>query len=307
MKKGTILIGIIWIVLWMQCARQVNHTESYATNNGTTFDIPAYGTDSTLEIATWNLLNFPIADGNIDGSPDPGREEYFEKLLLTEKIDIIGVEEVNYPQNLQKIIDKYDSIGIFLSDENVSQHVGVIYNKVLFEKDPSKPVTLLFENEHYIFPRAPLSVPFRIINNGENFNFIVLHLKARTDQQSQSRREQAINMLYDYVKQQEQNGEKFVIVGDFNSDMSNEPFLKTTFVNDPDFVVLTYDSLQPNESYYASYPSYSSLIDHIIISKNLLNLIHLLDVETLRIDDYLKDYLSVMSDHRPVAIKFTTN
>jgi endonuclease/exonuclease/phosphatase family metal-dependent hydrolase len=309
MKWIVNIVFVLIVVFFSQCAKNVNHQEDLGGNstNGT-FNIPAYGELNTLEIATWNLENFPIIGGNIDGSPDPEREKYFQTLLSDLKIDLIGVEEVNYPQNLKNIINQFDSLEVVISSENVTQHVGLIYNKLYFSRNASEPVTLLFETEDYYFPRAPLEVPMTIQNSGINFSVIVLHLKANTSNESKLRRETALNMLLDYAKGQiAQSNKKFIILGDFNSDVDNEPYLINTFINDPDFVVLSYDSLElVNENYYATYPRYTgSIIDHIVISKNLLNQMQLQDVETLRLDDYLKDYLNTMSDHRPVAMKFS--
>ncbi len=56
-------------------------------------------------------------------------------------------------------------------------------------------------------------------------------------------------------------------------------------------------------SYYWSYPSWPSHIDHILITDELFDEWENGDIFTLRIDDYYSDYSSVISDHRPVLIK----
>lgn len=303
-KKGMMIVLGIVVLFFARCAKNVNNPED---DNGSTFNplVQAYGTDTTFELATWNLENFPIYNGDIEGAPDPEREEYFRQLFLSLKIDLMGVEEINYPQNLEKIFRSYDSLQVIISPENVSQRVGVIFNRQLFEIAPGRTDTLLFEDENDYFPRAPLMVPLREIGSDFVFQFIVVHLKASSDETSRLRRQQSIEMLYEYARNEVMNkNEHLILVGDFNSDADNESFLRETFMKDSLFAVLTVDSLYSRKSYYASYPFLSSLIDHIVISRNVLSRIHLLDVETLRLDDSLKDYLSKVSDHRPVAIKW---
>ncbi|GAB4181217.1 MAG: hypothetical protein Kow00108_17840 [Calditrichia bacterium] len=304
-----LFFAVVIAMLFMNnCAKNVNHSEGGDGGIDTTqYAGLAYGTDSTVEILTWNLENFPIEGGDIEGMPDPGREEYFKNIFKYLKVDLIAVEEVNYANNLIKIIEEFPEYGISMTPENVTQKTGFIYHKGVFAIQPGRTPQVLFPEEDYIFPRLPYLLPVECEMGGKtlNIDLIVLHLKASQDSKSKERRRQAINKLYDYARTNVINANvNYVILGDYNSDVDSETYLTTTFVADTLFSVLSVDSLEINESYYATYPGYTSIIDHIVVSKNLLNQIQLLDVETLRIDDTLRDYLYLMSDHRPVGMKF---
>ena len=58
-----------------------------------------------------------------------------------------------------------------------------------------------------------------------------------------------------------------------------------------------------------SFPSWPSHLDHVLITDELFDGINTFEVQTIKIDDYLdggwNEYDQNISDHRPVAIKFS--
>jgi len=116
-------------------------------------------------------------------------------------------------------------------------------------------------------------------------------------------RREACSKLEAYISSEIQAGADpdFIVLGDWNDELHDAPadnvFLP--FLNrDTLYSFLTYNL---NE---ASYPSYNSLIDNILISADSFTEYDGGDVSVLKLDEEIPGYSSDVSDHRPVAARF---
>ncbi len=260
------------------------------------------GEEETLEIVTWNIKNFPLA-----GQATVGE---VRQIIMGLDVDLFAIQEISDTMAFQQLLrdlEEYD--GLYSSDIYYwggYQKTGVIYKEGLISIEN---VGQIFTNDRNAFPRPPLEMTVVAQKDGKIFDFrlIVIHLKAGTDSVDLSRRQEAAQKLKGYIDSQvASSAEKdFVVAGDWNDridDPSGENAF-TVFIEDSlNYRFLT--SPLTKNPHLASYPRYSSLIDHILISRDAFDEYTGGKTTTLRIDDEMLNYLQEVSDHRPVMAKF---
>lgn len=262
--------------------------------------IPSLGTDTTLEIVTWNIQNFPKKrDSTL---------LLLRTLLARLDVDLYCIQEIEDTiafVNLLRELPGYR--GIYSSDDYGSfyQKTGVIY----------KAGVITVDNVHQIywnndsFPRPPLVMTVTASSNGAAFDFrlIVLHLKAGSGREDGVRRAGACRLLKLFIDDQRaQGGEQdFVVAGDWNDELNKPetenvflPFLEDTL----NYRFLTLP-LAGNEFYGSVVPS-NVLFDHILVTTDALTEYENGKTITVRLDDELVDYRRLISDHRPVMATF---
>jgi endonuclease/exonuclease/phosphatase family metal-dependent hydrolase len=260
--------------------------------------------DDVVQIMTWNMREFPqngVATTNMLSSIIPDMA-----------VDIIAVQEV-------QDVDSFNDFGDRLNDYSTitaypysptdyyNPVVGYIYNH--------NTVTInsrykIFQNENRMFPRVPYIID--VTWKGNNLVLINLHLKASGDNyidyndywDEEVRRKDALDAIDNYI-QDNLDGRNVIVLGDFNDEVQ-EPVstnVFTSFINNADYVIADYEMTNNVEDY--SYPGWPSHLDHIIINSNLFDEF---DSEksncfTVKIDNNISSYASLISDHRPVLIK----
>ena len=155
---------------------------------------------------------------------------------------------------------------------------------------------------------------------GENYFIINNHFKCCGDGilnlndefDEENRRYTAMNLLKAYIDENLSN-EKVIVLGDLNDDIS-EPYLNNVFQD----VLEDSDSYQFVDLFIAqgnssdwSFPNWPSHLDHILITNELFDELDSIEVNTIKIDDYINggwtEYDQNISDHRPVAMKIHFN
>ena len=144
------------------------------------------------------------------------------------------------------------------------------------------------------------------------------HLKAMGDGyldlgdiwDEETRRFDACNLLDEYISQNLPN-ENVIVLGDMNDELtdsqSNNVFV--SFLNEIDEYDFVDMEIAEGSSVYWSYPSWTSHLDHILITNELFDefILEDSDIQTLRIDVLLdggwSEYDQNISDHRPVGLK----
>lgn len=270
--------------------------------------LAAVGTDTTLDLATWNLEFFPLSlpgDYDCPHPIDGSREQAVANLINLLRLDIIAVEEISDAAGFQELLDLIPGYGGILSPEVRGcnyQRPGLIYRKDQVTIHGSQ---LLFTEDSYAFPRSPLQVDLTISARGHAYDLhiIVVHLKASSDSRSQDRRRAATEQLRTYLDQQavldpEAN---YMIAGDWN-DVLNEPVSVSSF---PAFLGSPSDYKFLDMS-MAGNPDYASLgnslIDHLMVNQAACADFADARVATLRLDNVVSGYRNI-SDHRPVMVR----
>lgn len=311
-KKQWIVTRAIVLVLFISlfvngCKTGSSDDSSNPTNPGTPtpdFQLAAQGSGNTLEIATWNLQNFPL---NRDYTV-----QWIATIIRQLDIDIFAVQEIADIDVFQQLLDELNGYAGLYSDDVYGdgsyQKTGIIYKQDLVTIQSRQ---MLFTNDTYAFPRPPLLVNIAAENSGRRFDFflVILHLKAFDGQENLERRRAAAAALKTYIdgKIADPNEveKDYIVAGDWN-DQIDDPVNENAFqvfIDEPlaySFVTLPL----AGDAGQASYPSRNSLIDHILISADCFFEYQGGTIRTLRLDDQVNRYSSYVSDHRPVMVVF---
>ena len=252
--------------------------------------VPAFGSDETFDIMTWNVQTYPKS-GQTTIDLVAGIVEDLE-------LDVIAMQEINDQASFSSLVNALDGWSGYRSSE------GPAY---LFRTETISVTAIyeIFTDDWWAFPRPPFIMHFTW--NDVPFTAINLHLKCCGSSDDEARREAASLALEDYLLDElaEPGEHNFIMLGDYNDEI-DEPEAANVFFNlvDDDvhfqFATMAICGIPAQ----ASYPSWPSFIDQILVTTDLFDELETGLVETQRIDDYLGDpyYFNVVSDHRPVAL-----
>ena len=261
--------------------------------------VPAIGSDATLDLATWNIENFP--------------KRYFTPALSADliaslRLDIVALEEI-------ADIDAFEELVAHLPDHEgvLSPHVyssgeyqklAVVYRSDLLEVVST---SLLFEGDTYAFPRPALQVDFKLAPAaGVEFDFtiIAVHLKAGVSASDARRRMQAFEMLDDHVRDvlSGSGDHDIVILGDFNEvlDTQGGRDVWSPLLAAPDLYMIQTQAASDNLEY--SWLPLGRLLDHIVSTTSLADEFAGRDARIPRLDQDVVEFENTVSDHLPVVI-----
>lgn len=274
-----------------------------------TIDDLNYGTESTLEVITWNLEWFPT-NGQVT-------IDKVTQIIEALDVDVLAVQEINDTTAFKYLLanlDDYD--GYFKSGYYGGLELAYIYKKDVIEIVDFYEIYTTYEYWSAL-PRAPMVMEMRYKN--EKYIIINNHFKCCGDGilnlndsgDEETRRYEASRLLKEYIDTNFPN-EKVIVLGDLNDiltdNASNNVF--QPFYDDESnyFFADTYLALGDDPSKW-SYPKWPSHIDHLLVTNELFeNYDPATDVQTIKIEDYIGGwgtYEANVSDHRPVAIKIT--
>ncbi len=254
------------------------------------------GSDQSIDIATWNLQTFPL---------NGATTTTIVGLMVGDlELDVIGVQEIQDEDALNSAASTAGGWSAITGPNEGGGHLGAMYDNSKVDLTEI-PYTIPGDE----FTRNPFVVPMIVTENETEleFNFVVLHLKAFHSPSDVERRRQEIIALKAYIDNELINGdqENWIIVGDYNDEL-DDPEPSNVFLpllEDDNYEFLTLPLV--GDDYNASYPSYPSMIDHILVTSALLDEYgEDGQAETLRLDDEYPYYFTNVSDHRPVAVYF---
>ena len=262
--------------------------------------VPSIDSDATISIVTWNIENFPQ-----QGTRTTDRVEL---ILDSLNADFYCLQEIQDKGALEDIVDKLDQYSVIISDETSFMHLAIVYKQDSFL--PIFSESLFTSNDYNFAGRPPLLVTFLYEYEGreQTLNLIDVHMKCCND--GVERRHQASILLNDYLSTKMAWGDSnFVIPGDWNDDIydadnSGQYSFEAFLADDDNFRFVTDSLAATRSSRNASYPSYGSFIDNILISRSLFDEQRHSSISTIRLDEVFGDYSSVVSDHRPVVWSF---
>lgn len=265
-----------------------------------------FGTDSTLDMMTWNIEFFPKAGQNTIDS--------VSKIIQALEMDVIAVQEIEDTSAFRTMMLSIPGYAGF-ARLNSYLGMGFIY------KTSSIQINALYEiftAQQYwnYFPRAPIVMDMNYMN--ERYILIVNHLKCCGDgyidlgntDDEEYRRAQAVAILKQYVDTSFPT-EKTIILGDLNDLITDQPNANVfqVILNDPSNYSFADASIASGSSSNWSFPTWPSHLDHIIITNELFyetqnNGSY---VQTLKLESEFasgwSSYDAIVSDHRPVAMK----
>ncbi len=295
--------------LWILCAgcpsRTTQQSSSHSRVEGRasqvsarTDVVDAVGAPDSLDIATWNIQNFPSQSST---------PQFVADLIASMALDFVAVQEIGDVQAFDALMKRLPGFKSVLSSHRYRdgsfQKLGVIYRASLL--DVHSP-TLLFRRD-YDFPRPPLLVSVRTdrgISPRVDFLAINVHLKAGQRSRDFGRRKRAAEKLERYMRRQVDGpGEDdIVLLGDINQTLAEfdgqvlAPFVERS----RRYTVRTRRLFRARRK---SHLYTRRLIDHIITTSSFREEIQ--DGETVipKLNEDVANYLERVSDHLPVVIR----
>ncbi len=269
-------------------------------------NIPTFGTDGTLEIATWNIEHFPKNDQNTIDS--------VSQIIKALDIDIISFQEIDDTVSFKQMINNLPDYQYYFKSQWYGGLAYIYKTDVIQINDFYE----IYTTSPYWspFPRSPLVMDINFM--GQNIIVINNHFKCcgngildlNNSGDEESRRYIASNLLKEYVDNHFTD-KKVLVVGDLNDNIaeseSNNVFIN--IINDnQNYLFADMEIAQGDKSDW-SYPTWPSHLDHILITNELFVDFHNdnSEIKTIKIDQYLtngwNEYDYNISDHRLVAIK----
>ncbi|MDP8202727.1 MAG: endonuclease/exonuclease/phosphatase family protein [Candidatus Tenebribacter burtonii] len=273
-----------------------------------------FGTESTLEVVTWNIEHFPKNLGLT--------AEYAAQIIRGLNADVYALQEIESNSHFNSIIEMLNNQDLENTWAGYRATSAYAYiNLAYIYKTNVIDLTNIYEiyssgDYSREFPRRPLMMEMQW--NGTNTYIINNHLKAMGDGyldlgdewDEETRRFDACNLLDEYISQNLPD-EHVIVLGDMNDELtdsqSNNVFV--SFLNEIDEYDFTDMEIAEGSSVYWSYPSWPSHLDHILITNELFDefILEDSDIQVLRIDELLdggwSEYDNNVSDHRPVGIR----
>lgn len=265
----------------------------------------AFGTDETFDVATWNLKEFPFK----------GNEtlQHLSRLIPLLKLELIALQEINSHADMLLLAEMLPHYDTYIYDATSSWRLAYLYDNRSVE---ILDVYTIYQGQSNPFPRPPyvMHLNFR----GEEVYVINNHLKAygdniinETDEWDEERRRRLAIQLLDQYISQNLSDKKVIVLGDMNDEIQEGPVSNvfTAFLDKPDEYLFATMSLAQDITYAtASYPSWPSMIDHILITNELFDAFANAGsyCKTIRVEQAMgtwQNYSSSVSDHRPVGIR----
>lgn len=287
--------------------------EGPATGEG----IEPFGTPATLDLGTWNLEWF--------GDPERGPEDEALQLANAERVfeglqvDLWSVQEMTGAAHFDDLVSRIDGFEGFLADDPIvdrgaefyrdfednEQKVGLVYRSSAVTVRSARVV--LTDRDWEFAGRPPLEVELVVTVGGATRSLvvIVLHAKAGDGVEDWERRSAASEALEAYLETRWPTAE-VAVLGDFNDDVDESisggrPSSYDNLAADPSWTFLTAALSTTGRSSTVFYPD---VIDHILVSDELLPRYVDGSVEAVRVDAWLADYGETTSDHYPVVSRF---
>ncbi|MDQ3515915.1 MAG: PKD domain-containing protein [Gemmatimonadota bacterium] len=281
--------------------------------------VPAEGTSTTLDFATWNIEWFgSTAEGP---SNEALQLSNVRDVITGTDLDIWGVQEVIDVPHFNNLVSQLSGYAGFLANDpsvtdgpayysdfdGTEQKVGIIYKTSILTVQSARVILTAYNYEWA--GRPPLEVKGSISLNGttENVVLIILHAKAGTSSSDWDRRNTASAALKSYLDSTYPTG-KVIVIGDFNDDV-DVSITKPKASPYANFVADSADYRFPTKALsdagITSTVFYRDMIDHHLGTNEFWAVYAAGSAEVLRVDQYIADYDQTTSDHYPVMTRYT--
>ena len=266
----------------------------------------SFGDLNSLDVATWNIEWFPKNDQiTID---------YVSDIINLLDLDILAIQELDDTTMFDQMLD---SLPTYSGYYESSWFAGLAYIYKIGSVEINDIYEIYTTSSYWnIFPRSPMVMDINFM--GENYFIINNHFKCCGDgvidfddaSDEENRRYRAINLIKEYIDNN-LSSNKVIVLGDLNDDIAEllpNNIFQEVLDDSINYRFSDLEIAQGNSSEW-SFPNWPSHLDHILVTDELFNGINNLAIQTIKIDEYLEggwdEYDQNISDHRPVAIKFS--
>jgi hypothetical protein len=271
--------------------------------------VPKIGTDSTLDVATWNIEWF--GDSLNGPSNEVTQLKNVTEVITSMDMDIMALCEVSNPGYWQKLQNNLTDYGAVITTYTQTQKTALLYRKSMFKLLYSKSILLAYDYE-FASGRFPLEVALETQwgSKKDTVYCWVIHLKANTGSTSEKlasydRRAKAAEELKKYLDPKKRL--KGWVLGDWNDDLDvsivsgkASPFL--AWRNDTNYVFPSYRLTLAKQK---STANYSEMIDHMSCLPAMKPNWLLNQSGVMVGDAFIGSYRLNTSDHYPVWAKFS--
>lgn len=267
----------------------------------------AFGSDSTLEVVSWNIEHFP--------KNDEVTLDYVAEIIRALDADILALQEINDTTGFRQMVDAMDEYEWFIH-EGYYAGLAYAYKKNI---EAIHNIYRIYTAEPYWrpFPRSPLIMHCRFSDNA--YYIINNHFKCCGDGHieegepwdEETRRLDASILLKEHIDENLPDN-NVILTGDLNDMLTDEPENNVfqAFLDDSENYLFADRDIAEGPETDWSYPTWPSHLDHILITNELFDEMvgEFAKVQTIKIDEYLEngwdEYEDNVSDHRPVGIRF---
>ncbi|MBI4509735.1 MAG: endonuclease/exonuclease/phosphatase family protein [Deltaproteobacteria bacterium] len=264
--------------------------------------VPRVGDDERIDIATWNVRNFPA-------TADTPR--LVADIIASLDLDLVAVQEIASVSAFEELLARLPEHEGVLSPHQYSdgtyQKLGLLYRRGLIEVTE---VGVLFDGSWNEFPRSPLRATISV-NDGVHprfdFTAIVVHLKAGLDRQDIERRTSAFRLLETHVRGlvDGPGDDDVVVLGDFNEVLTRASGLAVfaPWLDASDRYAVQTKSLASENK--VTYLPARVMLDHLITTASLLDEVGARPAVIPPLHAQVQGYEAVISDHLPVVLSMS--
>jgi PKD repeat protein len=305
-------------MLWVGCSQLIEPSEPTQSPTLLKTTVPAQGTSTTLDFATWNLEWF--GDTENGPSDETLQLQNVQHIISGLDMDLWSVQEVTSVPHFNDLVSQLSGYDGFLandpfvtdgaayySDFNDNElKVGIIYKTTIATIQSAKVILKEYDYEFAGRPPVEVQLTASIDGTSQDLVMILLHAKAGTGRDDWDRRNTASAALKSYLDSTYPTA-SVMVIGDFNDDVDKSitrpkesPY--KNFVDD--LADYTFPTKELSDAGVSSTVYYSDMIDHHLSTNDLIATYVDGTVQVFPADQYLDDYDQTTSDHYPVLSSF---
>lgn len=296
LRTATAIILLAAALLLSSCG----DSDTVAPRDPNPFTEVEFGDDDNFEIVTWNLRTFPLqGDATV---------EAVAWAVEAVDADVYGLQEINSGYRFNQLVEALPGYEGYRSDDD-SYNLAWLYKTATVDVDTVYEISS--EEDDNALPRDPLVMECSW--NGAPLVLIDNHYKCCGNGSieyddywdEEYRRLRSSEFLHEFISD-EMPFRRVIMVGDLNDYLTDsaDQNVFAPFLDDPQHFRFADMAIAEG---LESIPSYISggHLDHILVTDELFAAVDSpsAEVMTLNLDFYMGSYRSVVSDHRPVAMK----
>lgn len=315
MYRNPLKLSSIAIILFLLAAAEIVLSQDRDNNDWS--HIPD---TETFDVMTWNIEWF----GDKNNGPSNLDRQRSNVLLVLQYLrpDLVAVQEIVDEDFFLLLIqelndglpDDYQYSG-FITKYQQPQQVGFIYNTVTVDSLFSNLIDAEDGQSSYAWAgRFPLQFVYqaRVGNVSKIMYSVVVHAKAASgnfDQESYNRRTTASGDIKTYFDTRVTPHSPLIFLGDYNDDVirstlgANFDSPYKNFVDSPDYTVVSQTLSERGEESWKRENRRGSMLDHITVNHHLHDY-WLQGSEMVFVPDFINNFSTTTSDHRPVYARF---
>ncbi|MCP4572213.1 MAG: hypothetical protein GY838_07650 [bacterium] len=310
--SAILLAGLAWVVVGCGSSDTVDVPK---VDDSSPFEVLAVGTDSTLEVVTWNLKTFPYPQRADEGHDPRVTVERLIQAVHGLDADVYALQEIRSEYYFEAVVAGLEGWTGVRSPDNdynlayIYRNDGSLANVAISEIYQGGEYGAPFPRRPYVMTFEFDGVPVVVVNNhfkccGDDF------IDENDPWDETTRRRDASLLLEEYIDANMADS-RVIVVGDFNDELDDatEGNVFATFLAAPErWRFLDLDiAFGPSSGW--SFPGWPSHLDHILVTDQLFGaaekqnaLIRVVPMDTA-MSGGMTAYNDDLSDHMPVEVR----